>query len=116
MAKEAEPFELSAAARQATEQAYAAVDQYFEFLKKNFASFPTGGMEWGEKWKAYAEKNVSATQEFVKRLSQAKDFEQMMRIQVEFVQSQTAGVGEQLKNLSDAVAKSAADFAKKSTS
>jgi hypothetical protein len=40
MEKEAEPLELSTAAK---EQVYAAVDQYFEFLKKNFASVPTGG-------------------------------------------------------------------------
>jgi hypothetical protein len=78
MAKEADPFELSATAKQAMEQAYAAVDQYFEFLKKSFASFPTGGTAWGEQCKGYAERNIDAARQFVKQLREAKDFEQIM--------------------------------------
>jgi hypothetical protein len=57
---------------------YAAIDQYFELLKRNFASVPTGGAEWGEKWKRWAETNLGATQEYFKRLSQAKDLEQIL--------------------------------------
>jgi hypothetical protein len=104
---------VSAAAKQTIDQAYGAVDQYFEFLKKNVGSFPTGGTEWGEKCKGYAEKNIGATQEFVKQLSQAKSFEQIMRVQMEFMQSQATAFGEQLKTLGDTFAKSAADTAKK---
>jgi hypothetical protein len=113
MAKEPDPFELSAAAKQTMDQAYGAVDQYFEFLKKNVGSFPTGGTDWGEKWKGYAEKNIGATQEFVKQLSKANSFEQIMRVQMEFMQSQATAFGEQLKTLGDTFAKSAPDTAKK---
>ena len=46
MEKEPEPLELNTVGKQSIEQAYAAVDQYFELLKRNFASVPTGGAEW----------------------------------------------------------------------
>ena len=43
------------------------------------------GTEFGEKWKSYVEKNIDATHEFIKQLSRAKDFEQMMRIDIDFM-------------------------------
>jgi hypothetical protein len=42
------------------------------------SSYPTGGTEFGEKLKSYAERNVSTTREFVKQLSHAKDFQEMV--------------------------------------
>ena len=73
MAKETEPFEISAMAKQAMEHAYGGVDTYFDFLKKTISSLPSGGTEFGERWKSYAEKNIDASHEFMKQLSQAKD-------------------------------------------
>ena len=43
MAEKGDPFEVHPAVKQAIEQSAAGMDQYFEFLKKNLASFPTGG-------------------------------------------------------------------------
>ena len=56
-------------------RAYSAMDYYFDHLKKTVASAPTGGTEFGEKIKACAEQNISATQEFVRDLSYAKDIQ-----------------------------------------
>jgi hypothetical protein len=39
-----------------------------------------GGTEFEEKVKACAEQNISATQEFVRELSYAKDIQDMLRI------------------------------------
>ena len=111
MAKETEPFELSAMVKQAM-QAYGGVDSYFDFLKKTISSLPSGGTEFGERWKSYAEKNIDATHEFIKQLSQAKDFEQMMRIQMEFMQSQANAFGEQMKSFGETYTKAAAGGAK----
>ena len=107
MEKEPEPLELNAVGKQSIEQAYAAVDQYFELLKNNLASVPTGGTDWGEKWKRWADRNISATQEYFKRLSQAKDLEQILRVHMEFVQSQATTFGEQIMNFAEGSAKSA---------
>jgi hypothetical protein len=79
--------ELSAIGKQTMAHAYSAMDYYFDHLKKTVASAPTGGTEFGEKVKACAEQNISATQEFVRDLSYAKDIQDILRIQMEFMRS-----------------------------
>ena len=69
------------------EQALGAADTYFDFLNKTISSFPSGGTEFGEKLKSFAEKNVAATHRFIQQLSQAKDFQDALRIQTEFMQT-----------------------------
>ena len=99
--------ELSAIGKQTMAHAYSAMDYYFDHLKKTVASAPTGGTEFGEKVKACAEQNISATQEFVRDLSYAKDIQDMLRIQMEFMRLQLEAFGEQAKNLSEAYIKAA---------
>ena len=108
MAKEkSEGDEFSATGRQTTARAYSAMDYYFDHLKKTIASAPSGGTEFGEKVKACAEQNISATQEFVRELSYAKDIQDMLRIQMEFMRSQMEAFGEQANDLSEAYIKAA---------
>ena len=103
MAKEQRPVaKLSGIAERTIEQGRDAVDMYFDTLKRTISSYPTGGTEFGEKLKSYAETNISTTHEFVKRLSQTKDFQEAVRIQTEFMQSMIASFGEQTKSLTDA--------------
>jgi hypothetical protein len=99
--------ELSAIGKQTMAHAYSAMDYYFDHLKKTVASAPTGGTEFGEKVKACAEQNISATQEFVRDLSYAKDIQDMLRIQMEFMRSQLEAFGEQAKDLREAYIKTA---------
>jgi len=66
MAKDRKPAEeLSAFANQGMEQARNAVDTYFDYLKRAISSTPSGGTEFGEKLKSYAEANLATTQDFV---------------------------------------------------
>jgi hypothetical protein len=110
MAKDQKPIEeLSGIAKESIEQARGAVDIYFETLRKAVSSYPTGGTEFGEKLKNYAERNVSTTHEYVKQLSHAKDFQEMIRIQTEFMQSLMGAFGEQTKSLTEAYTKTTAD-------
>ena len=113
MAKDQKPEELSGIAKQSIEQARGAVDIYFDTLKRAVSSYPTGGTEFGEKLKSHAERNVSTTHEFVKQLSHAKDFQEMVRIQAEFMQSLVNAFGEQTNSLAEAYTKTAADTLKK---
>jgi hypothetical protein len=57
--------------------------------------------------KVYAEKNIAATQEFVRDLSYAKDIQDMLRIQIEFMRAQLEAFGEQAKDLGEAYIKAA---------
>ena len=112
MAKDPKPMEvLNAQAKQAVNetkqatermtqaveetegQALGAADTYFDFLNKTISSFPSGGTEFGEKLKVFAEKNIAATREFIKQLSHAKNFQDVLRIQTEFLQTQMQALG-----------------------
>ena len=86
------------AVEQRKEQALGAVDTYFNFLQKTISSYPSGGTDVGEKLKSYAGKNVAATYQFVHELSQAKNFQEIVRLQTEFMQAASA-FGEQIKGL-----------------
>ena len=94
------------------EQALGAADTYFDFLNKTISSFPSGGTEFGEKLKSFAEKNVAATHHFIQQLSQAKDFQDALRIQTEFMQTQMQVFAEQATSLAEAFTKTAASEAK----
>jgi hypothetical protein len=110
MAKDERPAEeFNAFAEQTRQQALSATDTYFDFLKKTISSYPSGGMPFGDNLKSYAERNVAAMHEFVHKLSQAKDFQDVLRIQTEFMQSQFTALTEQTRNFGDAHTKSAAD-------
>jgi hypothetical protein len=116
MAKGADPFEFSAAAKQTMAQAQEALDTYFDFLKKSVSSCPSGGTQLVEKLKDQATENITAVHELVKKLSQAKDFEEALRIQKEFMHAQLNAFGEQATSLAEAYTKVAADAAKKPSS
>ena len=97
--------ELSALGKQTMAHAYSAMDYYFDHLKKTVASAPSGGTEFGEKVKACAEQNITATQEFVRDLSYAKDIQDMFRIQMGFMRTQMEAFGEQANSLGEAYIK-----------
>jgi hypothetical protein len=114
MAKDPNPAEqVNAFANQAKEQALAAADTYFNFLRKAISSYPSSGNAFGDSMKGYAERNVAAMHDFVQRLAQARDFQDAMRIQAEFMQSQFTALSEQTKSLGEAYARSAADAVNK---
>ena len=117
MAKDAKPLEdlkanAERALEQTMEQTRGAVDNYFNFLQKTISSYPSGGTDLGEKLKSYAEKNIAATREFILKLSQAKDFQDVVRIQTEFMQTQMNAFGEHTKTLSEEFTKAATGAAK----
>ena len=87
------------------------MDRYFDFLKKNLASIPTGGTELGEKFKDYTDNNITSMQDFLKRISAAKNFQDVMRIQTEF--SQMTTFGDQARGFAEAYAKVSTDSGEK---
>ena len=115
MTTDTKPFEeMSAIAKQIKEQALVVTDDYFKFLRKTISSNPSKGTEVGAVLKSNAEKNIDLVQEFVHKLSDAKDFQDVFRVQTDFMQSQFAAFGEQTKNVSEACSKSAASVFNKS--
>ena len=118
MAKDSNPLEDWNANAQRTleqtmEQTRGVLGQYFKFLEQTLSSYPSGGTEFGEKLKSYAEKNIATAHEYVSKLSQAKDLQDVVRIQTEFMQVQLNAFGEQAKSLGEAFTKAATDAVKK---
>jgi len=113
MGKETDPFGFNVATKQAFAQGVEAMDNFFNGLNQTIASAPSGGTEFGEKLKEIATKNVTATHECMKQLSQAKDLQDMFRIQTEFIQAQLSAFGEQAQALGKAFTQSTAGEVKK---
>ena len=100
MTTDKRPFEeMNAIAKQIKEQTLVVTDDYFKFLKKAISSNHSRGTEVGDVLKSHAEKNIDLVQEFVHKLSEAKDFQDAFRVQTEFMQSQFAALGEQTKKI-----------------
>jgi hypothetical protein len=111
MVKEQKPSDqFSGIAEQAMEQARRAADTYFDYVKQAISATPSGGNEFAERIKGYAEKNITMTQDYLRQLSHARNFQDMVRIQADFMQSLMKAFGEQ--SLVEAY-KAAADMAKK---
>ena len=89
------------------------MDSYFDLLDRTISSCPTGGTQLGEMLKDYSERNIAATREHLRKLSQARDFTEVVRIQTDFMQSQFSAFGEQAKGLGEAYTKAAADAVNK---
>ena len=93
-------------------QTRGAADDYFNLMQKAFSFYPMGGTELAEKMKSYTEQNISAAGDFVRKLSQAKDFQDIIRIQTEYMQTQFSICAEQTRGLTEAFTKAATSAVK----
>jgi hypothetical protein len=85
------------------------VDKYFDFLQKTVSSYPLGDTELGGKAKDCAEKNITMARDYVHKLSRARDLLEAVPIHTEFIQSQLAFMGEQIKGLGEIYTKAATE-------
>ena len=109
MAKNEKPSEdLSTVAGQTIKQARGAMENYLDFFQKNMSASPWAGAELNKKMADYAQQNVGAAFEFAQKLTQAKDLQDLVRIQTEFLQTQMKSLTEQAKDLSETATKAAA--------
>jgi len=93
-------------------QTRGAADDYFNLMQKAFSFYPMGGTELAEKMKSYTEQNISAAGDFVRKLSQAKDFQDIIRIQTEYMQTQFSICAEHTRGLTEAFTKAATSAVK----
>ena len=93
VAKDTEPFRFltgmaQQTAEQITKQTRGAMQDYFSWLQNAMSASPWGSMDLNKKLLSYATENVTAAVTFVHKLSQAKDLQDVVKIQTEFVQMQ----------------------------
>ena len=113
MAKDKEPTEpLMGMAKQTAEQitgrTQEATENYFKWLQTTMSAFPWGNTDLNKKLLSYATENVSASFGFVQRLSQARNLEDAVKIQTEFMTAQFNSFNEQAKNIGEIYTKTAA--------
>ena len=100
------PGQMRKFAEQSVEQAKQAFDGYISAAQKavtaaggHAATAQAGAKNIGEMAMGFAEKNISSSFDFAKKMVQAKDLQEVMRLQSEYVQKQMQTLGEQAKNL-----------------
>jgi len=116
-------FEIPAEMRRLAEQSMQQAQRAFEgFI--NAAHHATGEVESranaaragtrdvGEKAMSFAERNVAASFDFAQKLVRARDLEEVMRLQREYIQAQIQALNEQAKEIGQTVTKAAMDAAK----
>ena len=101
------PIPMEMAVEQSMSQAQKAMDSYFDMAQKAFSMNPWSSTEFGDKAQRFYEQNIQTTLEHVQKLSQAKDLQEAIKIQTEYLQKQMQSFVEQSKTLSEAFIKSA---------
>lgn len=91
-------------AEQITKQTQGAMEDYFSWLQNNMSASPWGSTDLNKKLLSYATENVTAAVAFMQKLSHAKDLQDVVKIQTEFVQMQIEIFNKRAKELGAAVA------------
>ena len=117
MAKDKEPFEaLTATEEQTAEQimkhTQGAMENYFGWLQKTMSALPWSNTNLDRILLSYATQNVTATFAFVRNLSQAKNFQEVVKIQNQFMNAQLNSFNDQAKIIGEIYAKAATALAK----
>jgi hypothetical protein len=99
-------------AEQMTKQTQGAMENYFGWLQKNMSTFPWSNTNLNRVLLSNAAQNVTAIFAFVQKLSQAKNFEEVVKLQTEFMGTQMNSFNEQAKVVSEIYTKAAEDAMK----
>ena len=68
-----------------------------------------GALDVGGRAMVFAERNMAASFEFAQKLVHAKDVEEVLKIQTDYVQGQIETLNQQVKELADLAARAASD-------
>ena len=113
------PSDMRKFAEQSVEQARKAFDGFINAAQQavndmegraNVAQ--ASAKDVGEKAMSFAQRNIMASFELAQKLVRAKDVEEILKLQSEYVKSQMQVLGEQAKELNQSASKAAMDTAK----
>ena len=112
------PTQMRQFAEQSVEQAKKAVDGFMAAAHKTAAAVEshtataqTNAKDMGQKAMAFAEQNIANSFDFAQRLVRAKDVQEVMALQSEFLKAQMQAMQDQAKELGS-TAKAAMDSVK----
>jgi len=82
---------------QITERTKHAMENYFSWLQNAMSASPWSNVDLNKRLLSYATENVTAAVGLVQKLSQAKNLEDVVKIQTEFMSKQLDSFNEQTK-------------------
>ena len=94
-------------AEQMTEGIQEAIANYFSWLQNAMQAGPWFNTDLNKKLTSCATESVTATLSFMQKLGQAKNLEDVVKIQTEFVKAQTDSFNEHAKGLGEIYARMA---------
>ena len=113
------PNEMRAVVERSVEQAKLAFNSYIQAAQEAVSTFEqwvkasqVGAQGISKKAMSFAERNVLSAFEFAQKIVQAKDIQELIRMQTEFVQSQIQVLSEQVKDLGETATKTAMESMK----
>jgi len=112
MAKDQDHFQLLAATEQMTKQTQEAMENYIGWLQNAMPTFPWSNTNLNRIILSNATQNVAATFAFVQKLTKARDFQDVGKIQTQFMEMQMKSFNEQATVLSELYSKAAQDAMK----
>jgi hypothetical protein len=99
-------------AEQMTERTQETITNYFSWLQNAMQTSPWGNTDLNKKLMSYATETVTAPLSFAQKLSQARNLEDVVKIQTEFVRAQTDSFNEHAKELGEIYTKVATSATK----
>ena len=116
------PTQMRQLAEQSLEQARKAVDGFLNQAQKavttaevQASATQASAKDMGQKAMGFAEQNIANSFEFAQKLVRAKDIQEVMALQQEYLQSQMKAMSAQAKDLGSTATKAAMDAAKPKT-
>jgi hypothetical protein len=90
---------------QGFEQSRKVMEKYAEFFQKGMKASPLLDADLNKKLKDHVDKNIAAANEYVRKLSEAKDVPSFWQVQTDFMQTQWKTFAEQMKDLGETMTK-----------
>ena len=110
------PTDMRKFAEQSVDQARKAFDSFITAAHQAVSEMEdrahaarSGVMEMSGRAMTFAEKNMAESFDFAKSVVQAKDVEEVLKLQTDYVKKQIATLQEQAKELTDSATKAAKD-------
>ncbi|TBW37341.1 phasin [Siculibacillus lacustris] len=116
------PEQIRTFAEKSVEQAKKAVDDFIAAtheavakVESSSATVQNGALDLNKKVLSLAEQNLTSAFEHAQKLIHAKDPQELLALQSEFLKAQAASFGEQVRQIGDAAAKTVASITEKAT-
>lgn len=92
------------------EDARLAMTNYLQFVERSMSASPLGATYQARTFRDYVERTVAANFDLSGKLLHAKDFQDIVRIQTEFLQAQLGALTEQTRCLEETATKATPDI------